>query len=52
MNILVVISAPYASQRFAGKPLTMIGGYLMRQWVEEVAERWPFCRGDVNLGKR
>ncbi|MCZ6875653.1 MAG: 3-deoxy-manno-octulosonate cytidylyltransferase [bacterium] len=39
MNILAVIPSRYASQRFPGKPLALIGGRPMVQWVYEAAER-------------
>lgn len=37
MGILAVIPARYASQRFPGKPLTLIAGRPMVQWVYEAA---------------
>jgi len=37
MNILAVIPARYASQRFPGKPLVLIEGRPMVQWVYEAA---------------
>jgi 3-deoxy-manno-octulosonate cytidylyltransferase (CMP-KDO synthetase) len=41
MQILAVIPARYASQRFPGKPLAMIGERPMVQWVYEAAKRTP-----------
>jgi 3-deoxy-manno-octulosonate cytidylyltransferase (CMP-KDO synthetase) len=41
MNILAVIPARYASQRFPGKPLVKIGDKPMVQWVYEAAQRCP-----------
>jgi 3-deoxy-manno-octulosonate cytidylyltransferase (CMP-KDO synthetase) len=41
MNILAVIPARYASQRFPGKPLITIGDRPMIQWVYEAAKRCP-----------
>ena len=41
MQILGVIPARYASQRFPGKPLAMIGERPMVQWVYEAAKRTP-----------
>jgi 3-deoxy-manno-octulosonate cytidylyltransferase (CMP-KDO synthetase) len=41
MNILAVIPARYASQRFPGKPLVKIGNKPMIQWVYEAAQRCP-----------
>jgi len=41
MQILAVIPARYASQRFPGKPLARIGDRPMVQWVYEAAKRCP-----------
>ena len=41
MNILAVIPARYASERFPGKPLAMIGDRPMVQWVYEAAKSCP-----------
>lgn len=39
MNVLAVIPARYASQRFPGKPLAEIAGKPMVRWVYEAAKR-------------
>ncbi len=39
MNVLAVIPARYASQRFPGKPLAEIAGKPMVRWVYEAARR-------------
>lgn len=41
MNILAVIPARYASTRFPGKPLALLGGKPMVQWVYERARGAP-----------
>lgn len=41
MNILAVIPARYASQRFPGKPLAQLGDRPMVQWVFEAAKSCP-----------
>ena len=41
MEILAVIPARYASQRFPGKPLVKIGDKPMVQWVYEAAKSCP-----------
>ncbi|MBW4613049.1 MAG: 3-deoxy-manno-octulosonate cytidylyltransferase [Desmonostoc vinosum HA7617-LM4] len=41
IDILAVIPARYASQRFPGKPLVMIGDRPMVQWVYEAALKCP-----------
>jgi len=39
MKIVVVIPARYGSTRFAGKPLALIKGKPMIQWVYEIAKK-------------
>lgn len=41
MSVLAVIPARYASTRFPGKPLALLGGKPIIQWVWEVASRLP-----------
>lgn len=41
MKILAVIPARYASQRFPGKPLAMLGDRPMVRWVYEAAKSCP-----------
>ena len=41
MSVLAVIPARYASSRFPGKPLTLISGKPMIQWVVEQAKKVP-----------
>lgn len=41
MRCLAVIPSRYASQRFPAKPLALIGGRPMVQWVYEAARRCP-----------
>lgn len=41
MNVLAVIPSRYASQRFPGKPLALIKGRPMVQWVYEAARSCP-----------
>lgn len=47
MKVLAVIPARYASTRFPGKPLALLGGKPIIQWVWEIAGSMPELAGAV-----